>query len=240
MQTPNPTLQHHFNRFVLLTFFIFVLVILVSPGITHAQENSITHVVKPGESLSSIATRYGTTVSAVARANGITNPNYVAIGQVLIIPVAPAPRSTAEPQGTVDSPAPAAPLPVITRTQTPRPEVTSIRPDASRITPAPAAPSVAPATSEVVHTVRSGETLSNLAIRYGTTITAIRTRNGLRSTVLLVGQRLIIPAGRSGGSTAPTQPLYRPATSRPEATPTSDSAPLPLLPTVESTARPGQ
>lgn len=45
-----------------------------------------THRVAAGENLTSIAARYGTTVSAVAKANGITNVNYVRAGQVLCIP----------------------------------------------------------------------------------------------------------------------------------------------------------
>lgn len=44
-----------------------------------------------------------------------------------------------------------------------------------------------------VHVVRRGETLSALARRYGTTVAAIRKANGLRSSVIYVGQRLHIP-----------------------------------------------
>jgi soluble lytic murein transglycosylase-like protein len=43
-------------------------------------------VVKPGDTLSSIASRYGTTVSAIAFANGIRNANVVVIGKRLTIP----------------------------------------------------------------------------------------------------------------------------------------------------------
>ena len=44
------------------------------------------HVVRRGETLSTIAAKYGTTVSAIARANGITNPNLIYVGQKLRIP----------------------------------------------------------------------------------------------------------------------------------------------------------
>jgi LysM repeat protein len=43
------------------------------------------HVVRPGENLSSIAVRYGTSVAALARANGIANPNHIYVGQRLAI-----------------------------------------------------------------------------------------------------------------------------------------------------------
>ena len=45
-----------------------------------------THVVKAGESLSVIAERYGLTTQALARANGLTDPSLIRVGQTLIIP----------------------------------------------------------------------------------------------------------------------------------------------------------
>lgn len=42
-----------------------------------------TYTVKSGDNLSSIAREYGTTVSALAAANGIANPNLIYAGQVL-------------------------------------------------------------------------------------------------------------------------------------------------------------
>jgi LysM repeat protein len=45
-----------------------------------------THTVAPGETLHSIAQRYGTTAEAVAQANGLMNPNQIYVGQVLFLP----------------------------------------------------------------------------------------------------------------------------------------------------------
>ena len=45
-----------------------------------------TYVVKPGDTLTVIAIRFGTTVAAIASANNITNINNISVGQVLIIP----------------------------------------------------------------------------------------------------------------------------------------------------------
>jgi LysM repeat protein len=42
--------------------------------------------VAPGETLYSIATRYGTSSDALAAANGLSNPNQLFVGQVLYLP----------------------------------------------------------------------------------------------------------------------------------------------------------
>ena len=45
--------------------------------------------MRPGDTLSAIATRYGTTVSALVAANGITNPNQIYAGATIQIPDSP-------------------------------------------------------------------------------------------------------------------------------------------------------
>ena len=47
------------------------------------------HIVQAGENLFRIALRYGTTVQAIASANGIYDPNRIYVGQRLYIPRAP-------------------------------------------------------------------------------------------------------------------------------------------------------
>ena len=54
------------------------------------------------------------------------------------------------------------------------------------------------------HVVRSGETLSHLAVRYGTTSAAIRAANGMSSSTIYAGRRLAIPGGGSGGAGVPS------------------------------------
>jgi LysM repeat protein len=44
------------------------------------------HIVQPGENLYRIALNYGVSQWAIARANGIANPNYIYAGQRLVIP----------------------------------------------------------------------------------------------------------------------------------------------------------
>ncbi|HEY2812193.1 MAG TPA: LysM peptidoglycan-binding domain-containing protein [Acidimicrobiales bacterium] len=53
---------------------------------TSARRAATTYVVKRGDTLTSIAARYGTTPKAIAAANRIRNPNIVVIGNRLTIP----------------------------------------------------------------------------------------------------------------------------------------------------------
>lgn len=53
---------------------------------TYANPNAGTHTIAPGETLFSIATRYGTSAEALAAANGLSNPNEIFVGQVLFLP----------------------------------------------------------------------------------------------------------------------------------------------------------
>ncbi|MEA3460088.1 MAG: LysM peptidoglycan-binding domain-containing protein, partial [Chloroflexota bacterium] len=76
-------------------------VLLIPRGGYQPSYGGYIHVVMPGENLSIIAWRYGTTVWAIAQANGILNPNLIYIGQRLGIPrpayIIPTPVPTATP-----------------------------------------------------------------------------------------------------------------------------------------------
>jgi tetratricopeptide (TPR) repeat protein len=52
-------------------------------------QTTVIHVVKEGEYLTMLASRYDSTVRAIALANGITNANLIYVGQELVIPILP-------------------------------------------------------------------------------------------------------------------------------------------------------
>ncbi|MGB9593971.1 MAG: LysM peptidoglycan-binding domain-containing protein [Anaerolineae bacterium] len=90
------------TRVVLVALLVAVMLLLaLGPATAGAAGPGYPcggyHVVCPGETLTRIAWRYGTTVQAIAAANGIWNPNCIYAGQVLRIPCPtwyPGPRPT--------------------------------------------------------------------------------------------------------------------------------------------------
>ncbi|MCU0500083.1 MAG: LysM peptidoglycan-binding domain-containing protein [Anaerolineae bacterium] len=56
------------------------------PTPTPDADRGTVHIVRSGETLSTIAERYGVTMAAILRANNLTNPDRLSIGQELIIP----------------------------------------------------------------------------------------------------------------------------------------------------------
>ena len=76
--------------FVILICLVSQLVI----GLGLAEAADPVHVVSRGDTLYSVARRYGTTVNAIVRANGLRNPNWITVGQRLAIPGTTAASST--------------------------------------------------------------------------------------------------------------------------------------------------
>lgn len=67
---------------------ILVVLALCSPlFLLHAQEGSPVYYVRAGDTLTSIANRYGVSVEALAAANKLPNADAIYIGQRLVIPV---------------------------------------------------------------------------------------------------------------------------------------------------------
>jgi N-acetylmuramoyl-L-alanine amidase len=115
-----------------------------------APASAGTHLVRSGETLSSIANRYDVPLKALARINHLRDPNLIVAGTRLRI--------------------------------SGRARVASI------------------------HVVRAGETLSGIAARYGTTVSALARVNRLRDPNLIVaGARLRVPPG-GGVATSPSAP----------------------------------
>jgi LysM repeat protein len=70
------------------------------PEATPEPDGGFYYTVKTGDTLLSIATRYGTTLSLLVAANNMTNPNWIVAGQQLWIPSASAPAPPATPPPT--------------------------------------------------------------------------------------------------------------------------------------------
>lgn len=70
---------------------ILVLSLIFIPDPALA-DSGITYVVRPGDTLASIAAANGSTMQAIINANGLSNPDLLRVGQKLIIP-----RGTAAP-----------------------------------------------------------------------------------------------------------------------------------------------
>ncbi|OJT27628.1 peptidoglycan-binding protein [Archangium sp. Cb G35] len=181
--------------------------------------------MQPGDTLSGIASRFGSSVGAIAQANGISNPNFIQVGQRLTIPgasgpsaPAPAPSSgqryTVQPGDTLSgiasrfgsSVGAIAQANGISNPNFIRVGQQLTIPGAS----GPSAPAPAPpAPSGQRYTVQPGDTLSGIASRFGSSVSAIAQANGISNPNLIhVGQQLTIP-GASGPVSGPG-PVTRP------------------------------
>jgi len=96
----------------------------------------------------------------------------------------PAPLPTATETATIAFTSTAS----LTPTDTPTPTIT-YTPTAT-FTPTA---SVTPTPTQIIYTVKAGDTLSYIAFRFGVTVEAIQTLNNLDTTLIYVGQVLQIP-----------------------------------------------
>ncbi len=132
------------------------------------------YTVKRGDTLTTIAKRLRVNRIDLADANYLSSRSVVTAGQNLVIPVEPS-RLLARAQETASPAAAGRAGTTAPRTAPPK--------------PAPAAPVE---TVKVTYEVRRGDTLSSVAMRYGTTVASIKALNGLKSDLLMPGARLSI------------------------------------------------
>ena len=71
------------HRSLLLVVFLLVLQLCIGATTVLAGY----HMVRAGDTLCSIGRLYGVDPYAIASANGLSNPNYIYVGQVLYLPV---------------------------------------------------------------------------------------------------------------------------------------------------------
>ncbi|WP_028023431.1 N-acetylmuramoyl-L-alanine amidase [Enterovibrio calviensis] len=176
-----------------------------------ARKNGIKHKVTTGQSLSVIAKKYGSSVSAIKAANGLKSTS-LRIGQVLTVPdvnvtaLSSQSSSTASASKTMSQ----ATSRTVTKVHTVgRGEflgkiaanygvtiasirsANKLRSDELAIGQKLKIVGIKPKKKQ--HKVKRGEYLGKIASNYGVTIDSIRNANKLRSDQLAVGQTLIIP-----------------------------------------------
>ena len=126
------------------------------PGrVSESSSSSLTiYKVQSGDTLSEIAARYGTTVNELMSLNGISNPNLIYPGEVLRI------------RGNVSG-------------------------------------------SVATYTVQSGDTLSEIAARYGTTVNRLVSLNGISNLDLIYPGEVLRIRGRMIGSSSSSLTIYK-------------------------------
>ncbi len=226
---------------------------LGSPGATSVwgapgAADPATYVVGWGDSLSLIAARYGTTVSAIAQANGLTNPNLIYVGQRLTIPGGSSPSTTGSGLYVVQRGDTLSAIAVRYQTTVQQlvqmngltnPNLiavgqrlavpqgqSSVSPGGQSDTGAPGA-----ATS---YQVRAGDTLLGIAVRFQVSMWDIVVANNIANPSLIyAGQTLVIPGGGgtpSAGST-PTSTSVPASSNQPAAPTPRPATPVPATPT---------
>jgi len=214
------------HRLLVLLFLAGMLWLPASVIAQPGDPGVIIHVVQRGENLFRIALNYGVTVDELAALNSITDPSSIQVGQRLLVPansaVASLPQThVVQPGETLRSIAQLYNLTIENLTawnSIINPDavyvgqVLSLSPAATETPPTPTAPVVeqpAPAeTTNIIHTVQSGETLFRIATSYGLTVNDLARANSISDpTLIYPGQQLIIP-----GIEAPQLALDLPAT----------------------------
>ena len=129
-----------------------------------------TYVVQPGDTLSAIARRFNTTLSALVQLNGIANPNQIFVGQRLNIP----------PTGGADAPVPTSP---------PADNGGSDSGGDSGIIPTPAPP------VPNRYVVQPGDNLFRISLRFNVSLVALAQANNITNyNRIFIGQTLTIPS----------------------------------------------
>lgn len=156
------------------------------------------YTVKSGDTLSGIAVKFGTTVDALKSINGISNANLIQVGQTLKVDVTVtkvAPKPVPVTTYTVKSGDTLSEIAAKFNTTTANLQGLNGIIDPSKIYVGQvlhvAGIATAPAPKPVYHKIVSGDTVSELAKKYGSTVTQIQSWNKLNGNyTIYIGESL--------------------------------------------------
>jgi LysM repeat protein len=225
----------HINRVLIVLTFIALLVALIPPVTLAAppEQGSVVYIVRWGDTLFSIARRFGTTVPALMTANNLTS-EYIYAGQMLTIPVG-APLTPPPPPPGFDCKYTVAyrdtVYSIAWRYKIQYPllmQANNLYSTYLRVGMELKVPCTTPAPSNFpVYEVKGGDNLFRIAVQYETSIYAIALVNGLWSTHWIYpGQKLVIPYGGTV-KYPPDLPTRVPYTPAPSSTPGPTKSPTP-------------
>ena len=194
---------------------------------TPTVTTSAKHTVSTGETVWGLAQRYGTTVSAIVKANSLGSSAMIRIGQSLTIPGVKASTTTTSTAASTAKTTTASATHKVSSGDTVSglavkygttvsaivkanslgsnamirigQSLTIPGVKASTTTTSTAASTAKTTTASATHKVSSGDTVSGLAVKYGTTVSAIVKANSLGSNAMIrIGQSLTIPGTVAG------------------------------------------
>ena len=147
-----------------------------------------TYTVKSGDSLYAIAKKYNTTVDTLKSLNNLTS-NTLSIGQVLKLP-----GSSATSTDTYTVKSGDTLYAIANKYNTTVDALKSLNNLTSNTLSIGQTLKIPSSSSDnVVYTVKSGDTLYGIAEEFGTTVSAITKLNNLSTTILSIGQKLLLP-----------------------------------------------
>ena len=177
-----------------------------APAPGHCPSGTQPYTIRAGDTFYALAIRFNTTVAAIMAANPNVDPNRLMIGQVICIPGAPVPGQC--PSGTQPYTIQAGDTlfslanrfnTTVAAIMAANPNIDPNRLMIGQVICIPGAPGPVPCPGGQLYTIRSGDTLYALSIRFNVTIAAIIAANpGLDPMNLRVGQIICIPAPPSG------------------------------------------
>jgi len=153
----------------------------------------ITHKVGRGETLVSIARRYGVSGAELAELNSLSGYKAkLRRGSTLRIPSSSAARQAAEQAAAAETTQAATPAAPTTATQPTPSSAASTKPVSTASEPAPT--TSASGTTRTHHVVRSGESLTAIARRYLVSLADLRSWNGLTAGTdnIRIGDTLVV------------------------------------------------